>query len=141
MASLTIEKKLQYKAEAYLLLVALMWGVSFPVVKIALNYSSPFIFVFFRFLITSLIFLIFFYKDLNYAKFIDYKYGVIIGIALFFGYTTQTIGLKYSSASNTAFITGTNIVFLPFLQMLVVKTKPGKENIIGIIIVLIGLYL
>lgn len=46
----------------------------------------------------------------------------------------------YTTASNSAFITGTNIVLLPFVQILIIKSKPKFENIIGIVIVIIGLY-
>ncbi|MBI5403499.1 MAG: DMT family transporter [Ignavibacteriae bacterium] len=59
---------------------------------------------------------------------------------LFVGFLTQTTGMKYTSASNSAFITGTNIVLLPFAQILLIKTRPKFENILGIIIVVIGLY-
>ena len=73
-------------------------------------------------------------------KFNEIKYGVYLGIFLFIGFLTQTTGMKYTTASNSAFITGTNIVLLPFAQILIIKSKPKLENIIGIIIVVIGLY-
>jgi drug/metabolite transporter (DMT)-like permease len=61
-------------------------------------------------------------------------------VFLFIGFLTQTTGLKYTTASNSAFITGTNIVLLPFAQILIIKTRPKFENVLGIIIVVIGLY-
>jgi drug/metabolite transporter (DMT)-like permease len=130
----------QYKAEFLIFIVSITWGLSFPLVKIGLDYSSPIFYVFVRFLLTTLIFCIIFYKDLKRISFSDFKYGAFIGLFLFAGYVTQTIALKYTSASNTAFITGTNIVFLPFVQMLIIRVAPKTENIFGIIIVLIGLY-
>ena len=130
----------QYKAEFLIFFVSITWGLSFPLVKIGLNYSSPIFYVFVRFLITTIIFCAVYYKRLNKINFNDFKYGIFIGIFLFIGYVTQTIGLKYTSAANSAFITGTNIVFLPFIQLLIIKTKPKFENVLGIIIVLLGLY-
>lgn len=109
-------------------------------IKIGLEYSPPFTFVFARFLITLIIFCIFFYKKIIKFKFNEVKYGLYLGIFLFIGFLMQTAGLKYTTASNSAFITGTNIVLLPFTQILIIKTKPKFENILGIIIVVIGLY-
>jgi drug/metabolite transporter (DMT)-like permease len=109
-------------------------------IKIGLEYSPPFTFVFIRFFITLIIFTIIFYKKIVKFKFVDVKYGIYLGIFLFIGFITQTTGLKYTTASNSAFITGTNIVLLPFAQILILKTKPKFENILGIAIVTIGLY-
>lgn len=63
-----------------------------------------------------------------------------LGIFLFIAFLTQTTGLRYTTASNSAFITGTNIVLIPFIQILIIKSKPKMENIIGIFIVVLGLY-
>lgn len=114
--------------------------MSFPLIKIGLQYSPPFTFVFIRFIITLLIFSIFFYKKIIKFKFAEIKYGIYLGLFLSIGFITQTTGLKYTTASNSAFITGTNIVLLPFAQILIIKSRPKMENIIGIIIVVLGLY-
>ena len=142
MIKTTDGKKLspQYKAEFLIFFVSITWGLSFPLVKIGLDYSSPIFYVFVRFLITTIIFCVIYFNKLKDIKLKDFYFGAFIGIFLFIGYVTQTIGLKYTSASNTAFITGTNIVFLPFVQLLIIKTRPKFENILGIIIVTIGLY-
>jgi drug/metabolite transporter (DMT)-like permease len=133
-------KASQYKAEFILLLVSFTWGLSFPLIKIGLEYCAPFTFVFIRFFITLIVFSIFFYKKIVKFKFDEVKYGFYLGIFLFIGFITQTVGLKYTTASNSAFITGTNIVLLPFTQILIIKSKPKFENILGIIVVIIGLY-
>jgi drug/metabolite transporter (DMT)-like permease len=109
-------------------------------IKIGLLYCPPFTFVFIRFFITLLIFVAFFYKKIRLFKYNEIKYGIYLGAFLFVGFLTQTTGLKYTTASNSAFITGTNIVLIPFTQILIIKTKPKIENVIGIIIVVIGLY-
>lgn len=138
----SLEKKLnpQYKAEFLIFFVSITWGLSFPFVKIGLDYASPIFYVFVRFLLTTLIFCLIYNKKLKHINLSNFYYGLFIGLFLFAGYVTQTIGLKYTSASNTAFITGTNIVFLPFIQMLIIRSRPKFENILGIIIVTLGLY-
>lgn len=87
-----------------------------------------------------LVFVILFYKKIREIKFAEYKYGLILGVFLSMGFLSQTAGLKYTSASNSAFITGANIVLIPFTQLLLIRKKPKAENIAGILIVLIGLF-
>ena len=130
----------QYKAELMLLFCAFNWGLSFPLVKISLPYFSPNAFVFFRFIITVSLFCIIFRKEIRNIKFKELKYGLILGIFLYLGFITQTIGLKFTTASNSAFITGMNLIFLPFVQIFFVKKKPDLFNYIGIVIVIFGMF-
>jgi len=134
------EKLIQYRAELILLSVSVFWGLSFPLIKIGLNYSSPFIFVFARFLLTTLLYGLLNINKLKQIKFREYKYGFILGIFLFIGFLAQTTGMKYTTASKSAFITSTNLAILPFVSYFIVKKKPCFENIIGILLVLTGLY-
>ena len=129
-----------YKPEAILFSISLYWGLTFPLIKIVLNDVSPGALVFSRFLLTILFFFIFFWKQIKNINRNNFNYGLILGVFLFAGFLAQTIGLKYTTASKSAFITGTNIALLPFVQMLIIRTKPNLGNVIGIIIVLFGLY-
>ncbi len=130
-----------YKAELILGFCAIIWGGSFPIVKIAMPYVSPVFYVFIRFLIVIILFRIIFHNSIKKKSLKDIRPGLILGITLFLGFITQTIGLKYTSASNSAFITGIYMLFIPFIQPMIVKKKPGVANIIGIIVSLVGLYL
>ena len=78
---------------------------------------------------------------MDFRKFHLWKNGLILGIFLFLGFSFQTVGLEFTSASKSGFITGTNLVILPFAQYFILKIKPGAENIIGALVVLIGLYI
>ena len=130
----------RFKPELFLMLVALYWGLSFPLIKISLTYTSPIFFVFSRFTLCFIIFIIFFRKRLREFKADGLKKGLILGIFLYFGFVSQTIGLKYTTAANSAFITGINIILIPFAQILILKTKPRFENILGIAVAIAGLY-
>jgi drug/metabolite transporter (DMT)-like permease len=129
-----------YKPELILLSISFYWGLTFPLIKLVLNDISPMAFVFSRFILTTAIFYIFFRKDLIKVNKTEFKHGLILGIFLFVGFFTQTIGLKYTTASKSAFITGINIVLLPFAQIFITKSKPNFGNILGVILVVIGLY-
>lgn len=130
-----------YRAELILLAITFSWGLSFPLIKTSLNFISPFFFLFIRFFITVFLFYFIFRNKLNLKDFDNWKKGIILGVFLFSGFAFQTIGLKYTTASKSAFITGTAIILIPFVQYLVLKIKPKPENITGGLIVLAGLYI
>ena len=64
---------------------------------------------------------------------------MILGLLYFGGFAAQTIGLNYTSATKSAFITGTFVIFTPIFQIIIEKKLPSKGNIIGIILVAGGL--
>lgn len=130
-----------YKAEFILLFVTLLWGLSFPLIKISLQFISPLFFNLIRFLISLIIFYFISRKSVNISEYRKLKYGIILGIYLFAGFTLQTIGLKYTTATKSAFITGSTLIIIPFAQYLILKIRPKPENIAGAVIVVAGLYI
>ncbi|MBS1518955.1 MAG: DMT family transporter [Bacteroidetes bacterium] len=130
-----------YKAELILLFVTLTWGLSFPLIKIALGSVSPVLFNFLRFTLTLILFLIFYRNKLKGFRLQDLKNGLLLGTFLFLGFALQAAGLYYTTASKSAFITGTNLIFIPFIQFAVLKTRPKLFNMIGALIVITGLFI
>ena len=131
----------EYKAEAMLLVVTLTWGLSFPLVKILLADISPLMLVFVRFLITLVLFVIIYRREIEFRDFQSWKYGLILGVLLYIGYLFQTVGMIYTTAVKSAFITGINLIFIPFAQYLVLKLRPGLQNVAGAVLVMTGLFL
>jgi drug/metabolite transporter (DMT)-like permease len=129
------------RAEIYLLFLTVIWGSTFVLTKFVLENASPFVYVSIRFAIASIIFYAFFFRRLMTITRDAVIKGVILGVLLFFGFITQTIGLKYTTASKSAFITGLMVVFTPFFQFLIERKSPKIGNIIGVILVAAGLYL
>jgi drug/metabolite transporter (DMT)-like permease len=101
-----------------LLFVAIVWGSTFPIIKVSLSYIDPMSFLLFRFVIASLVLLPFIYKKINRR---DALYGSLVGVPLFVGYVTQTIGLEYTSPSMSGLITGIYIILTPILSIFVLK--------------------
>ncbi|MBB6215295.1 drug/metabolite transporter (DMT)-like permease [Anaerosolibacter carboniphilus] len=116
-------------ADLSLLLVALIWGSGFVATKHALNTITPYYMMTFRFTIACLLMAIVFYKRLKSAKFQDFKAGTVIGLFLFVAFAAQTVGLQYTTAGKQAFLTGTNVVIVPFLYWIVKKNRPDKYNL------------
>ncbi len=59
---------------------------------------------------------------------------------LFLGFASQTVGLQYTGASKSAFVTGMMVVFTPICQLIIERRAPKVGNIIGILLVTVGLY-
>ena len=130
----------KYIGEAALLLVAVFWGATFVVVKESLNDVSPLIFITLRFSVAAVLLLPFliFKRDLFTKQAITA--GVLLGIFLFLGFSTQTAGLKLTTATRSGFITGTIVVIVPFLQFIIKKRPPTRGAIIGAVLVFAGLF-
>lgn len=131
--------KYKYLGEGALILTTLIWGGTFPIIKNALNDISPMLFITLRFSLASLIVFPFIYKILKRTPREALVGGFFLGLIYFFGFASQTAGLKFTSATKSGFITGTFILFVPLFQLLIEKRAPGKGSIIGIIFVLAGL--
>mgnify|MGYP006288968755 FL=1 len=113
---------MQYKqrlaADILLLFVAFIWGTTFTIVKDALAHVEVFTFLAQRFVLAFIFFIPFLLFRLRYLNLRVLLQGSLLGGLLFGAYAFQTIGLKFTSASNTAFVTGLNVVFVPLLQSL-----------------------
>ncbi len=131
----------QNKAELYLLLVTLIWGSTFVVTKYILLDSGPFLYTSLRFLMASAIFGVVFFRQLRTMNGPALLKGGILGLLLFIGFATQTIGLLHTTASKSAFITGMMVVFTPLCQMLIERKFPNAGNFAGVGLVAVGLYL
>lgn len=123
---------------AGLIIVTIIWGGGFVASDIALSELRPFEIMSYRFLIASIIMGAFAWKNLKTIRKDEIIYGSILGIALFLGFSLQIIGLKYTTPSNNAFITATNVVMVPFIAYFIGRKKLNKADIIGSFTALIG---
>ena len=132
-------KKQVLFADLGLLLVALLWGAGFLFTKRGLDYITPLWMMSMRFVGATIIMSIVFYKNFRKISKSDLKAGLVIGIFLYIAFATQTIGLQYTSISNQAFLTATNVVFVPFLVWVVYKKAPDKFAFIGAALATVGI--
>ncbi|MES2998160.1 MAG: DMT family transporter [Pseudomonadota bacterium] len=132
--------KLSNKATLYLTLATLMWGITFPVTRNALTEVDPFVFVSLRFIIASLVLLpmvwCLFYKTTKPML----LGGLIIGFLNAAAYLSQTIGLETVSSARAAFITGSSVIFVPFVAPLFKLDKPTGLDFVCALIGFSGLY-
>lgn len=131
----------RFKAELLLFIVATIWAGTFPIVKISLNTIPPFYFVGIRFLIAGVLFTALFYSKLRFTNKSALYAGVILSLFQTIGFASQTVGMLYTTASNSALITGITILIVPFAQYVITRKRVMFENWLGVIIVLTGLFL
>jgi drug/metabolite transporter (DMT)-like permease len=125
-----------------LVVVAMIWGATFVLVKRALADVSTLLFLTLRFAIATAALLFIFRRHLRGAKLAySLRGGMLAGSCLFAGYVLQTFGLKYTSASKTGFITGLYIPLVPLLGSIFYRRFPQFAELAGIAIAFLGLAL
>lgn len=129
------------KAEVVLILITVLWGGTFLLVKHAMTVSGPMFFVGLRFAAAALIVGVFSLKVMRAMTLLEIKAGVLIGVAIMLGYGLQTIGLQTIPSSQSAFITALYVPFVPLLQWLVLGCRPGLMPSLGIALAFSGLLL
>jgi drug/metabolite transporter (DMT)-like permease len=136
-------------ADAALVWNALVWGATFVVVKAALLDISPILFLALRFSLATAVLLPLLAWRRRGSKrrepaprvWRTVGAGALAGVFLFSGYVTQTIGLRFTSAPKSAFITGLCSVMVPLLAALVYRSKPQISEVIGLTVAAAGLFL
>jgi drug/metabolite transporter (DMT)-like permease len=126
------------KAELLLVAVTLIWGSTFVIVKAALNDASPFAFNAARFIFAGILLFLFLSRGI-----VDREAllpGLVLGLFLFGGYAFQTSGLKLTTPSKAAFITGFSVVLVPLI-MIPYGYRMRLWNVAGALLGLAGIYL
>ncbi|MBT1248196.1 MULTISPECIES: DMT family transporter [unclassified Thermosipho (in: thermotogales)] len=116
-----------------LLIVTLIWGLTFPIQKMILPNISPFAYNAIRFWIATLLSYFIFGRG--------NKYGIILGVVLGISYATQTWGLSITTSSKSGFITAFYIMLIPVFSYYIEKKKPSKIQVFSFLIAIVGEYL
>jgi len=139
-------KKLQSLSKEHigtllLFLVAIIWGSGFIAVQVALDAQmSPSLLMMMRFLISTLVMGAIFWKRIlaNFRK-KDLIKCSVTGVFLFLGFYVQTVGLKYTTLANNAFLTATNVVMVPLIWWAISKKRPENRIFISSLLCLVGI--
>ena len=140
----------QIKASACLLATAIIWGLGIVIQKDGMGSIGPFLYSALRMLIGSVtLCVMLLVNDKLHGKVsVDktsqpdktlYIGGIVTGILMFFAANLQQIGLVYTNAGKTAFITALYILLVPIIGILL-KHKTNINNWIGAVIGAVGLY-
>ena len=124
-----------------ILLVTFFWGVTFPLIKIALEYISPVVFLALRFSVSAIMLVPFILKSRRLLERRIARIGITAGIFLFLGYYFQTVGLEYTTAANSGIITGIYVVLLPFISFAYLKIRASKLDVVASALAFAGLFI
>ena len=130
------------RAEAALVFVAFIWGSTFVLVKAALADVSTFLFLALRFLLAGIVLAIAYRRRMSGIFTKSWRKlwsGVLTGVFLFGGYVFQTLGLRLTTPSKSAFLTGLAIVLVPLLSSLVYRIAPQFREVLGAVIATTGM--
>ncbi len=125
-----------------LLLTTVLWGSSFPVIKLVMSEISGYTYTWIR---SSLALLILFPYVLHVCSTgkvgkETVKGGLLAGIAYALGLWLQGWGTSYTTASNSAFITGLNVVFVHTYVAFVLRDYSWKLAL-SLLLSVAGLYM
>jgi len=134
-----MEKKKSLYADMSLFIVAILWGGGFVAVKDALDNITPMYIMAMRFGLSFALMAIIFWKKIKKVTKKDLAAGTVVGIFLFTAFTAQTVGLQYTTAGKQAFLTGTNVVIVPFLVWILHKKAPDIYTVIAAFLSLLGI--
>jgi drug/metabolite transporter (DMT)-like permease len=126
------------KADAALIAVTAIWGCTFLLVQNAIHDVSPILFLGMRFAVASLaLFLVYRNRLMKAAV----RPGIAAGLFLFAGYAFQTVGLKYTTASKSAFLTSLSVPLVPLAGSLVYRLVPKPFELLGVAVASAGMVL
>ena len=128
------------RADLVLVLANLVWGVSFVVVKGALEASTPLAFTALRFAIAALV-LTPFTKLRGPWSHAELGAGALLGSLLAVGFAMQAVGLVSTTPSRSAFIVATSAVLAAALAFVVIRERPRAAVFLALGLAAVGMYL
>lgn len=128
------------QADLALGLCTLIWGATFVVVKDALAFASVFSFNALRFTLAAIVMGAVYVRALRKLDRATLAAGSLIGFFMFSGYAFQTLGLKFTTPSKAAFITGASVVMVPVLLAIFWRRRINAWAWSGAAAALAGLY-
>ncbi|RAJ06488.1 threonine/homoserine efflux transporter RhtA [Chitinophaga skermanii] len=118
------------KKNLFLLLLIVgtaFWGISYSVTKYAIGQASYATFLFYRYVLATVVLALIFSKTVRRLKRADIVTGALLAFPLLGSTLLLTIGLQYTTASQASFLTGTCVILVPILKSFIYrKALPGK---------------
>jgi drug/metabolite transporter (DMT)-like permease len=129
------------KAHLLLVLMTLIWGSTFVLIKAALQDSSPLVLNAVRMSLAAVLLAVWYRKRLVRMARPALMMGMAVGVFLYLGYAFQTSGLRLTTPSKSAFLTGVSTVMVPVIMLAFWRTRIHVWRVLGIALALTGLFL
>jgi drug/metabolite transporter (DMT)-like permease len=143
-SSLPIDARTGRSAGMMLLVTPLIWGLTFPAAKLALQHTNPWAFTAWS-RVLGLVALCAVIAVVRPPRTIWRSglipAGLLLGALMFAAFALQSLGLGTTTATNTGFITVLYVVFAPVGAALVTRSRPPRVAVICLPLALAGLAL
>jgi drug/metabolite transporter (DMT)-like permease len=130
------------KAILLTIVAGVLWGTSFPAIKIGLQYMDAYTFVFLRFLVASLtmfaVLLISRNFNFNFSK---KRLILFLGVTNGVAYLLEYVGMVVTPASESSLFINLSAVWVALLSPIVLKEQLGTKKAVGVMVSLLGVVL
>src|SRR5487761_1472369 len=122
-----------------LVFVTAAWGSTFLLVKDVTRTTPVMGFLASRFWIASIVLGLLRPRALSTFSSRTLRHGALLGLTLSGGYIFQTLGLRYTSAALSGFLTGLCVIVTPILAWPLLHHRASTSTIIAVFIATVGL--
>lgn len=123
------------------ILAGVLWGTSFPAIKIGLEFVDPFMFVFLRMLLASVLTLLIVFATNNFDVSLAKERSIwYLGLLNGFSYLIQYVGMNSTTASKSSLLINLSAVWVAVLSWLILKERFSKKKTSGIVLGIIGVF-
>ncbi len=127
------------RADIALILITIIWGSSFTLVKKSLAQASPIAFIALRFWVATVVIIACMPRSVLDISGETLRRGVTLSTLLLGGFIFQTLGLRGTTASRSAFITSMCVLLVPILGYLLFRHRPRSQTLAGVMLATVGL--
>ena len=128
------------RADLTLALAALIWGVSFVVVKAGLAASTPLAFTALRFAIAALVLTPVARLGTPFTRG-ELRAGALLAGLLAIGFATQAVGLVSTTPARSAFLVASSSVLAPVVAFVALRQRPRGWVLAALGLAAVGMYL
>jgi drug/metabolite transporter (DMT)-like permease len=136
---LSQDRRTKWLAAMAVLCIAILWGVSFPVVKATVGKVSPSPLVGWRFTVATFALFALRPRVLRELDRQTVCRGAVLGAFLGIGFVVCTIGMQTTSVLISAFVVGTTVVFAPLIAWTWLGRRPTTRVAAAVLLALVGL--
>ena len=129
----------QLQANFLIVLVALFWGSTYFLTKMAVAELESFNLTALRFGTAFIITALFFFKRIRKADRVVIKYSIILGVLAVIAVLSMTFGVQYTTASNAGFLISLSVVMIPLISVVVLKKRIKAKLLLSVILATIGI--
>lgn len=127
---------------SYILMVCALWGLGNPILKISTASLSPFATVALRFTLAFFLLMLFAGRRvIRNIRVIPILPCVTVSLCMALAFTLGTYALMLTKATTAGFLMGIAVLFTPFLEPLLLRSRFHYKAMPSVFIAMVGMYL